>query len=247
MENKENFEGDIKIKSPFLKKLENFWYHYKWHSIAGALVVAILVVLLAQSCSKVSYDGYILYAGPYKISNTSENGNSSPFSNMISSLKKVCNDINNDNNVNTALLNLYISTQEEAEELYGADVDISNSATLISEDTERLGQTLLYGDFYVCFLSERLFLHYEALYEGALFVNVSNYLGDGDYELAGEHGVYLRSLDFYSLPEICNLPDDTVVCLRKNSDVSNLFSKAENAKNFKNSEEIFKNILNFKK
>ena len=247
MENRENFEGDIKIESPFLKKLDNYWYHYKWHTIVGIVVVIILSVLLFQTCSKQDYDGYILYAGPYKISSSAENGNTSSYSNTISALKKVCYDTNNDKNVNVTLLNLYISTQEEATKLYGDGVDISNSSMLIDEDSDRLGQTLLYGDYYVCFLSERLFLHYEELYEGALFTSVSDYLGEGDYELASEHGVYLKSLDFYSLPEICNLPDDTVVCLRKSSDVSNFFNRRQNEKNFEISEKIFKNILNFKK
>ena len=94
---------------------------------------------------------------------------------------------------------------------------------------------------------ETVFLQYEELYEGALFANVSGYLGGGNYELASEHGVYLRSLDFYTLPEICNLPDDTVVCLRQNSDVSSFFNKSESAKSFKIGEKIFKNILTFKK
>lgn len=247
MENKENFEGDIKIKSPLMEKIDNFWYHYKWHTIAGVFAVIVIIVLLFQTCSKVSYDGYILYAGPYKISSSSQNGNSSPHYNAITSLKKVCEDENNDKNVNVALLNLYISTQAEAKKLYGDEADINNSMTLIQEDTERLGQMLLYGDYYVCFLSERLFLQYEKDFEGALFSNVSGYLGSGDYELASEHGVYLRSLDFYSLPEICNLPDDTVVCLRKNSDVSSFLNKAESEKNFKISGKIFKNILNYTK
>lgn len=247
MENRENFEGDIKIESPFLKKLDNYWYHYKFHTIAGIVIVIILSVLLFQTCSRQDYDGYILYAGPYKISSSAENGNTSPYSNITSALKKVCYDVNNDNNVNVTLLNLYISTQDEAEKLYGSGVDITNSQMLIDEDLDRLGQTLLYGDYYVCFLSERLFLEYENTYEGAMFTDVSDYLGDGDYELASEHGVYLRSLDFYSLPEICELPDDTVVCLRKNSDVSNFFNKRQNVKNFSISEKIFENILNFKK
>ena len=247
MENKENFEGDIKIKSPFTQKLENYWYHYKWHTIVGICAVILLIVLLFQTCTRVSYDAYILYAGPYKISNSSLNGNSSPYSNAITSFKKVCEDENNDKNVNATLLNLYISNQEEAEKLYGSNVDINESAMLIQEDTERLGQMLLYGDYYVCFLSERLFLQYEKEFEGALFANVSGYLGDGDYELASERGVYLRSLDFYSLPEICNLPDDTVVCLRQNSDVSSFLNKAQSEKSFKIGEKIFVNILNFKK
>ena len=31
--NEEKLSGDVKVTSPFLTKLENFWYHYKWTTI----------------------------------------------------------------------------------------------------------------------------------------------------------------------------------------------------------------------
>lgn len=240
----EKIDGDIKISSPFLKKLDNFWYHYKWHTIAAVAVVIIILVLTLQTCSRTTYDGYILYAGPYEIKKTSSGGNVAPYSTMLSSLKKVCSDFDGDGNINVTLQNLFVLNDEEADELYETTPGQSINTTLVQEDTKMLGQTMLYGDYYVCFLSERLFLEYEERYSGAIFADVSPYLdAEKEYELASENGVYLRSLDIYSLPEICNLPDDTVVCLRALSEVSSHLNKKDAEKAYSYGEEIFKNIL----
>lgn len=80
-----------------------------------------------------------------------------------------------------------------------------------------------------------------------MFVPVADYISEGtSCKLASERGIYLGSLSYYSMPEICNLPADTVVCLRKISDVSTLFGKEENEKNFERGEIIFRNIINYK-
>ena len=243
-ENKEKISGEIIPSYPLLKKLENFWYHYKWHTIAAVTVIAILVVLTLQTCSRVSYDGHILYAGPYEIKQTSQNGDIAPYAEAISSLKKVCSDYDNDGNVNVTLQNLFVLNDEEANEMYEINPGQSINTTLVQEDTKTLGQVMLYGDYYVCFLSERLFFEYEEQYGGALFCEVKEYLTDGkDYELASERGVYLSSLDLYSLPEICNFPANTVVCLRSLNEVSSKFNKRESEKAFTNAEDIFRNIL----
>lgn len=245
-ENREEIMGDVKLSSPLIKKLENFWYHYKWHTIAAVAVVIIILVLTLQTCSRVSYDGYILYAGPYEIKKTSANGDIAPYSTTISSLKKACEDFDNDGNVNVTLQNFFVINEEEAEKLYDLEPGYSINTTLVQEDTERLGQTMLYGDYYVCFLSERIFLEYEERYGGAMFKEVSEYLTDGKkYDLASENGVYLGSLEFYSLPGICDLPADTVICLRALSEVSSALNRGGSEESFLRGEAIFKDILSF--
>lgn len=247
-EKREKIEGEVKLGSPFLKKLENFWYHYKWHTIAAVAVVIIILVLTLQTCSRVSYDGYILYAGPYEIKKTSENGDVAPYSTTLSSLKKVCSDFNNDGNVNVTLQNLFVINEEEADQLYDLEPGYSINTTLVQEDAEMLDQSMLYGDYYVCFLSERLFFEYEERYSGAMFKAVADYMSEGkNYDLASENGVYLGSLDLYSLPGICDLPSDTVVCLRALSEVSSALNKSESKEAFLRGEEILRNILAFER
>ena len=65
MNNEKRPEGEIRIKSPFIKKLDNFFYHYKWHSIIAAFLAIVLLVCCVQTCSKEKYDIEIMYAGPY--------------------------------------------------------------------------------------------------------------------------------------------------------------------------------------
>ena len=234
------------IKSPFLSKFENFWYHYKWHSIIAAILLITVTVLSVQMCTKESYDIHIIYAGDHEIKKTSQGGNISPYRNALSSFKKVTDDFDDDGNVNINLLNLFIVNTDEASELLNKNPGMEINETLVREDTDTFDGALVYGEHYLVFLSERLYLEAEARYEGAVFMPVAGYVPDGtDAELCGTHGVYLRSLPFYSLPEICNLPDDTVVCLRKLSEVSTAFGKKENEKNFKRAETVFKNILAF--
>ena len=47
-----------------LKWLDNFWYHYKWHTIIGAVFAVFLAVCIGQMASKDKIDSYIMYAGP---------------------------------------------------------------------------------------------------------------------------------------------------------------------------------------
>ncbi len=243
-ENKEIYEGDIKIKTPFKEKAENFWYHYKWHSIAAVFAVVVIIILTLQMCSKEAFDAYILYAGNYEISRNSSDGDLSAYQQISSSFKTVCEDFDEDGNVNPALLNLYVLNSDEiAEALEGKDgYEINES--LIREDTETLHQTLLFGEYFVCLLSERLFLEYEAEYGGALFAPIAEYTADGaEYRYASEHGIYLSSTAFGQRPEMAKLPEDTVICIRALSEVSTHFSKKEMTRQFERGEKIITNIL----
>ncbi len=245
-ENREKIEGEVKLKSPFLTKFENFWYHYKWHSIVALFLVFVITISSVQMCTKTTYDTYILYAGNYEIKHTSSGG-SNPYLDMVSSLKRVGEDFDKDGNVNISLLNLYVLNEDEMNEaLEGADADVTINQSLVMEDTETLSTTLLYGEHYICFLSERLFLENEAKYEGLLFAPISKYTTEGaEYEYVSERGIYLRSLDLYKLPEISKLPSDTVVCIRQLSEVSSFFGKKDNEEYFRRAEIVLENILSF--
>lgn len=244
MDEKQKVEGNEKSRFITNEKIENFFYYYKWHTVVALFLIVVFVVLSFQTCRKTEYDAKILYAGTYEIKHTSSDGNIAPYVSFVSSLKEVCDDYNSDDNVNISLLNLFVLNKEEANLLLEKHPGMEINSTLVKEDSETLVQTLLYGEYFVCFLSERLFLEYEEKYGGLLFAKVDKYLSDDtEYELVSECGVYLRSLNFYTLPEIEKLPQDTVVCIRALSDVSTRFNKKENKEAFRRGEEIITNIF----
>ena len=249
-EKDEKLAGEVKLKSPLLERLDNFWYHYKWHTIAAIFVLILGVILCLQTCGKAEYDAQILYAGPHEIKRTSESGDITPYENTISSLKKVTPDFDGDGVKNIALRNLFIINDEEAEELTGGKEGLEVNASLVQQDYETLSQMLLYGEYYLCFLSERLFLEYDEYYEGALFAPMEKYtlsLTPDEYTLVNERGIYLSSLPFYALPEICELPEDTVVCIRQLSEVSGFFDRDNSERSFSQAEKILENILSYGK
>ena len=54
---------EIKIESKTFRKLENFWYYYKWHTIVSLFLAFVIVVCTVQACSREKEDIRIIYAG----------------------------------------------------------------------------------------------------------------------------------------------------------------------------------------
>ena len=245
-EKNEKYEGDVKLKSPFLTKLDNFWYHYKWHTIVAIFVIIMGIILTFQMCSKVEFDAYIMYAGPHTISRTSESGNLSEYENAVSSFKKISSDYSEDGIVNISFVDLFVVNSEEAEKILADNPGSEINSALVDENTDTLHQKLLFGEYYLCFLSERIFKEYEAMHGDALFTKLAPYGKAGaEYEYVSERGIYLRSLPFSSLPEICDLPEDTVVCLRTYSEVASKIGRADNEENFHRGEDMLRTLLSY--
>ena len=48
----------------FWKKLDNFWYHYKWHTVFTVFFLAVFLICTVQCMQKDDPDAMILYSGP---------------------------------------------------------------------------------------------------------------------------------------------------------------------------------------
>lgn len=65
---------EVAEQSKFLRWLDNFWFHYKWQTIAVLLVVILLAVTLPQ-CGKSRGEGItVTFAGGYAMSNEEQTG-----------------------------------------------------------------------------------------------------------------------------------------------------------------------------
>ena len=52
-------------QSPFLKWLDNYWYHYKWPTIIISFFAIVLIVVIAQMVNRPKYDIVILLCKNY--------------------------------------------------------------------------------------------------------------------------------------------------------------------------------------
>lgn len=250
-ERNEKIEGDIKlrVKNPIPKWLDNFWYHYKWHTIVTLFIIFAVVLCTLQMCSKPKYDVHILYAGKERITTVRE-GDLSEYERTVLDLKCVCDDLNNDGEITVDFLNLFIANTEELSALEARGESIEGAEALIREDSGTLEFSIVSGDYFLLILSERLFLEYDSEFGDSLFANLSVYANDADVDYAGgsERGIYLSSLPaFAELPSIAELDTDgSVVCLRKITDVSALWNASKNEKNFEAAESVLKNMISYK-
>ena len=58
--------GEIVVSNPFLKWLDNFWYHYKWTVIVIGFFLLVFIVCFSQCVQKVDINVPVVYAGGYQ-------------------------------------------------------------------------------------------------------------------------------------------------------------------------------------
>ena len=226
-------------KTGFLAWFDNFWYHYKWHSIVALFLVFTIVICTFQMCTKDNPDAYVMYAGNTVISKTNGEGGISPHQIATSSLKKHAEDYNGDGEIYLAFNSLYILNEDEIKEIEDeGDYDIDR--TYIQSNHNELTQMLSYGDYFVFILSTDLYREFSASSELPLFSPLASYASSDSLSYLAPDAVYLSSTKLGSEPVFSDLPSDTVVCFRIRSEVA-LF-KGNDAQ-YQNSEKLLREIL----
>lgn len=197
--------GEIALNSPFLRWLDNFWYHYKWPVIGVAVALVVLLVCVLQTCSSKKADTLAVYAGPtYLLANENEQ-----LSLLLTSLVPDDADEGGDKLVQLSSYEVYSEEQIRAfeEEFSGQSVDRSRNQSQYQTYVtyQQTGQSCIYlldpwlyesiGKDYLCPLADSV----GALPEGAM--------ADGYGVRLGDTALYRD----YSVVRL--LPEDTVVCL----------------------------------
>ena len=236
--------AEIKIKSPFMQKVENYFYHYKWHTIVALFLIFAIVICSLQMCSKVDYDVHIMYAGGKEVKKNAASGDISEFQKLNSSLLQYAADFNEDGASTLNLLTLFIPSEKDLEAMLGTDGKLEANTVLISENSDMLEQNMLYSEYIVCLLSEELFLDYCAK-DLPIFAEIKPYTNgnDDDYEFLNQYGIKLSSTELYSKAGMMLLPENTVICIRNFSEVSSRFNRAENQENYRRSTELLRTML----
>ena len=250
MEN-HNRDNGIAVEGGFSQRLENFWYHYKWHTIAALFVIVVISVCVTQCATNTRYDIQVLYAGNHAFGRTSEDGGYSEYATMMSTLRDFAEDYDENGETNVSFLDLYLLTKDEIAELEkNPETNASVSYQLLQENTAMLKNNLDMSEYYVCFLSERLFRQYsEGEANKDRFARIESYIAEGgEYDYVSEYGIRLSSLDIKELPGFNHLDaEDTVVCIRRVSAMSVMVAGKASQRQFENGEKMLRAILSYEK
>lgn len=228
--------GEVVRPSTFKEKISNFWYHYKWHSVAAIIAIIAILVCSLQFCSKESYDIHILYAGSKSIGRTVEDGAPAEIATIGTSFKRVAKDYDENGEINVNFTNYIYYSSEELEEL-GTNVNTS----YVSGDEKSLEGALEFSEYYLCFISVAVYEEYNDVGGLDMFAPLPAYDG---VEYFADNAIYLSSLDFYKMPGIANLPEDTLICIRTPNVIA---AKSEDhIEHVKNANETLDTIVSFK-
>ena len=180
----------------------------------------MLVVCIAQSCTKTEYDVNVIYAGSYDFVEKNDLGD------FASELSEVLpTDFNRDGEKNAGLISYWIMTEDQIEEYNqkllekkenGEQVSILNTGFL-SEQRSSFNTNLLAGQYAILLVDESLYLQMEkvktekgttqlkALSE--IFVTVPQ-SAFSDYGIRFSETALYKNSDHFK-----NLPENTVLCL----------------------------------
>ena len=235
--------GDISLRSPFLKKLDNFFYHYKWHSIVALFLVVVLTVTLVQACSKETFDVEVMYAGPKNLNDKQT------VIDIQNAFATVATDENGDGKTVVRLVSYWVDERYyggEGEDMSGSDVAYFANNALNNEKAYH--DEIKAGNLSICLVSPHLF--YQVHKEGG-FMRIDELCPELDESmyLVGEGGsvnhyaIPLKNTDLGKLPGLASLPDDTILCLRKPA--YHLLNASRLKKQHENSKEVFLNALRY--
>lgn len=225
------------------KKLENFWYHYKWVTIVAAFFAMLLIIGIVQMASREDYDTQVLYAGPAV---TLANGSEKAINDAFRSLLK--DDINGDGKKNLLFRSYAVISDEqlaEKQDEAAKDGDhVYYDTSLRKNAINEIGTLLATGEVSICLMDEYVYNIYKAQ---EAFVPLSEILGEKPEFARDDYTVYLKDTEFGSyFTAFSALPDDTLLCIRKKAMNVGITGSKTAEKAYQYSCELFKAIFEFK-
>ena len=209
-------DAEISAKSNFLRWLENYWYHYKWHTIIIGAAVLILVICLWQTSTTKKHDTVIVYAGPMCLT-----------TNEIIQLQEALSGIlpsdKDSNGYKSAAMNMYqiyskdqILEVEKETDATGASITVDRTRN--TNQYSEFNHDIMTGQSSVYLIDPWIYNELKALNDGdkQYLCELSFVFGDELPQGALEDGYGIRLGDTalyreYSI--VRRLPADTVICL----------------------------------
>ena len=223
----------------FLKWFDNYWYHYKWHTIVGAFVAVFLVIVIGQMASKEKVDVYIMYAGPKSFT-------PAEIHEIEDAFEDIMPDLNGDGKKTVQFTDIMYLTDNKIEE-YKTQAEAEGEEykpkmDYIQEMREKYKLQLAAGDAYLLLLDPEV---YNEDYGSGMFNKLEKF-GIESEKAYDDTAISFKETDFGIYVSVFEaFPDDTLMCFK----VMNVTEKARGKKEqikFDNQLTLFKKVVDFK-
>ncbi|MBR2927085.1 MAG: hypothetical protein IKC31_05870 [Clostridia bacterium] len=226
-------------KNKFLTWLENFWYHYKIHTVVALFVLLCLIACFAQCSGKENGDITVVFAGGCTLTNTDR----STVVDLLDSLALP----KEDGDTLTVVFNHYsIFSEEELRKYYTDEngnfdnyayqIALSSSKT----NAQTFGDSLLTGHSALYFVRESL---YQSQNMQKLARPLSKSLGATPECAYDEYAIRLCDTEFYQYYEALHFfPEDTLIVLTE----PYIFGTTSDEEVYAQFEALFRAIAQFK-
>ncbi|MGN1048153.1 MAG: hypothetical protein ACI4QZ_06055 [Eubacteriales bacterium] len=238
-----NGNTDKKSENRFLRFIDNYWYHHKWAIIGITFALIVILICTLQMCEGEKEDLSVVYAGPDSFMVGDR------LTNIHAALKTVLpEDYNGDGTKHVEWISYYVMSDEEIKyhqsEAEKIGEEYYYNSAVISENLKNFQNIIVSGEYSLCFLSPYL---YEMVKRENGFTPLSEIFDEVPDAAVDEYGVRLSETEFGKyFPGISELPEDTVICLRRVGGIGALLRKSKNEKENAQSAELFRAIVAFK-
>ena len=247
MDNHEKLQGsdvNVTLSNPFLKWLDNFWYHHKWKVIIIAFFAIVIIVGIVQMVNKEKYDVEVTVA-THTVYYTE---NVDALERALTALMP--SDMNGDGK-KSVQLNLYkIYSESELSEANSAETDSEGNPVIYADPTynkEQISQFNSYimtGQCTVMIVSEYVYNDLVSRRaDDILLKPMSEVFGDNLPEGTTKdgYGVKLSECGAYMLDGFGTLPRDSIICIMRPF----VMKGGANSDQYEKALEYFKSIVEF--
>lgn len=207
-------EIDFTSESKFLRWWDNYWYHYKWHTIVAAFVILLVVFVFGQMAGDPQKDIVLTYCGPktFLTEDTEE------LRECFNRIMPEDFDGNGEKYAEVVRYNVFSPEEIEADRLPNGGQGTINPAYNAKQMTD-FDTFMSFGECSVFLLSEHM---YEYVKPRGALRPLADALGETPANAHDEYSIYLKDTPRYALePALQKLPEDTLVCIAAPYDLGN--------------------------
>lgn len=216
--------------------LDNFWYHYKWHTIFTAIIVFTVLFCTLSMCRRKEPDYYFYYVGPGEFTSNQQRA-------IINSLGEKSGEDGRDATLSISFLFVMTNDQIARFGEEHADDGLTVNGGQIMQNRDLLSDEILTGNAILFFMDPEVLA--ETQQSSGAFLEIRPFAPEGtpDEAFSGEYGIKLNYTVFASDPAFAAFPEGTVIAIRNGISALTLFQRDKALENRARYEALLKRWL----